>query len=163
MRPTLSLCAALVACTGYAGEVPVRDEPLRDIVDVLPNPYVYLRAGGSATVGVGLSIAEGYHVQANPAADEFLIPLELHLDETEGLELHAPAYPAPGKFRLEGSDRDLLTYEGLVEVTVRLVATGSGGPGKRLVSGRVRYQACNARRCLPPASVPVDFLVIVSD
>lgn len=160
MRRFAWLSVVVATFVAIAAERPIRNLPPAEIVRVAPIPEMTLRAGESTEVAVRLSIVEGYHVQANPAADEFLIPLELQLEGTEGLDVHSPAYPAPRTFRLEGSDRDLLTYEGAVEVTVRLVATGNGGPGGRLVSGRVRYQACNARRCLPPASVPVDFMVV---
>lgn len=128
-------------------------------------PMVTVRPGESTTVVIPIEIAEGYHVQANPASDEFLIPLELELqlEETDKLVSWKPVYPAPGTFRLEGTAEDLLTYHGSIGVAVSIYPSPQVRPGERLFTGLLNYQACDRRRCLFPTSVPVTFKVVISE
>ncbi len=132
------------------------------IVSIAEVPARAIRPGGSATVVVRLRIAEGYHVQANPAANEFLIPLELAIDSDGGLTLGDPAYPPPRRHRLAGADADLLTYDGETEIALPVAAPEEIAPGKTLLEGEVRYQACDARTCYFPASLRVAFEIDVT-
>jgi len=96
--------------------------------------------GGWRPFTVRLEIAGGWHVNANPASREFLIPTAV---EAAGGELRAVAYPAGERFRFAFADDELEVYGGAVEIPGELRA----GEGVRL---RVTYQACDDERCLPP-------------
>jgi uncharacterized protein len=104
--------------------------------------------GGPAADGSGfrpfrltLTIAEGWHVNANPASESYLVPTEV---TAEGVALRDLRYPAPEEMRLAAVDEPLAAYAGTVEIT------GEIGPG----AGRLllTYQPCDATRCLPPVT-----------
>ncbi len=88
---------------------------------------------------VRLRIEPDWHVQGNPAADEAMAPTAL---EGDGAELRAVEYPAAQQVA-DGA----AGWQGDVEIT---------GEFRRLVPRaklRLRYQACNERRCLPPVEI----------
>lgn len=130
------------------------------IVDVKVAP-VTLAAGGVTEARITLVVADGYHIQANPASGEFLIPLRLDLRGRGGVRVGKPGYPRGRPYRLPGADVDWMTYEGTLEVAVPLEAQESAPEGERVLRGVVRYQACDDGRCLFPESVPVAFPVRV--
>ena len=92
-------------------------------------------------------------MQANPAANEFLIPLELELESDEELDIGEVRYPPGETYRLNGTEENLLTYEGTFAVTVSIRAPDSAASGTQNVRGRLRYQACDDRSCRRPATV----------
>jgi len=122
-------------------------------------------SGGTTTVPVPVVVAEGFHVQANPASLEYLIPLELELRlaEPDSLVSWRPVYPDPVVWRLEGTEDSYLTYAGGFTVGVAVSPAPAAPPGERRFAGTLRYQACDRRRCYAPATVPVAFTMIVGE
>jgi hypothetical protein len=90
------------------------------------------------------------------------VPLELVIEGHGGIAFGAPVYPEAALYLLEGSDEPLLTYVGQFEVVIPVTADKDAKPGNRAVPGELRYQACNSRMCLFPASVPVSLQVVVT-
>ena len=88
-----------------------------------------------------LEVAPGWHIQANPASEEFLLPTEVAAEG--GAEVRGLRYPrgeeVPAGFT---GGRPLAVYTGRVEVAGEVSGHG------RLV---VRFQLCDDERCLPPA------------
>lgn len=138
--------------SGLEGEAVMAAKP---VVEVRAPAPITLRLGGSAEARLTTAVAEGYHVQANPASDRFLIPLRLALKAKGGVRPGRPVYPLGQPYRLEGSSSDLMTYGGSFEIVVPLEATASARPGEHVLRGVLRYQACDTRTCLFPASLPV--------
>ena len=104
-------------------------------------------AGAWRPFTVRLEIAAGWHVNANPASQEFLIPTAV---EAADGEVRAVAYPEGERFRFAFAEDELAVYSGTVEIPGELrVADGA-----RL---RVTYQPCDDERCLPPVTreIPV--------
>jgi hypothetical protein len=128
-------------------------------------PEVRVAAGGSAEARVIVRIRPGFHVQANPAAEEFLVPLTVDLSERPPVRVGLPIYPAGRPHRLRGATSHLLTYEGAVTLRVPLWAEAGGGRGRDevvILSGSLRYQACDDRICLRPSALPIRLPVRVS-
>jgi hypothetical protein len=88
-----------------------------------------------------LSIAPGWHINANPASESYLIPTEV---TAEGVSLRDLHYPDPGQMHLSTVDRPLDCYDGTIEITGEV----SAGAGRILLT----YQPCDATRCLPPVT-----------
>jgi DsbC/DsbD-like thiol-disulfide interchange protein len=110
---------------------------------------------------VSVAVAEGYHLQANPASEDYLVPTRLDLKTPAGVTVSKITYP-PGKpYRLNGADKDLKTYDGNFEIGVLLKASREARPGKYVLQGRLYYQACDSRTCLFPTSVPLTLTVNV--
>ncbi len=133
----------------------------RTILTIHPEAALAIVPGGSAESRLRVVVAPGYHVQANPASDEFLIPLQLAIQPRDGLRTGAPTYPPGQPHRLEGTDSDLWIYDGAFELVLPILAAPSASPGEYVLEGSLRYQACDARSCLVPTSVPVEIAVRV--
>jgi hypothetical protein len=145
--------------------VPARGGGTGGLVTVVAPGPVSVRSGETTTVVLPIAIAAGYHVQANPAGTPFLVPLAVDL-ELAGADTTVSwrvAYPAPDTLRLDGDDAAYPTYHGDIAVEVLTWALRSAVPGERSFTGSLRYQACDRRRCFPPASVPLAFTVRVAD
>jgi DsbC/DsbD-like thiol-disulfide interchange protein len=155
----MSLTARLDELLAAEAEVPAASPTVVGVPE--PEP-ITLAAGGTAEARIRVSVAEGYKVQANPAANEFLIPAQLALEAANGVRAGRPVYPPAQTYRLEGTTEDLLTYQGAFEIVVPLHARQTAAPGRHLVRGELRYQACDSRSCLFPTSVPVTLPVRVA-
>ena len=106
------------------------------------------RRGAQEEVVVTLTIASGFHVNANPASLEYLIPTALSFEDLIPSRIR---YPAPKLFKPEFARDGLMVYDG----TVELVAEVPAGTSARSVRGKVRAQACDDEVCLPPADLPI--------
>lgn len=95
-----------------------------------------------------LEIADGYHINAHVPDEVFLIPTVLTL-EAEGVTFDEPTYPEPEAQTFPFSpDKPMLVYDGTIEIVARANVAPSGP-----VHAKLRYQACNHERCLPPKTV----------
>lgn len=125
------------------------------VVEVLPSGPVEIPQGGTVPARLRLRVRKGYHVQANPASGDFLVPLRVELRARRGVRPGPPIYPPGRPYRLPGMESDWNTYTGTVTILVPLHAGPLAQAGACILTGTVHYQACNARSCLFPASVPV--------
>ena len=107
-------------------------------------------------------ISSGVRVMSNPASSEFLVPLEILLEDSDGLVFGPPTYPDAEFYLLEGEDEPLLTYVGTFEVVVPLAVDEDATPGEHTVPAELRYQACNSRMCLFPESMEIELVIVVS-
>jgi hypothetical protein len=122
---------------------------------------VRVAAGGRSIVRIAVQVAGGHRVQANPASNEFLVPLRIEIESVGGLDFGPPVYPEGEPYLLEGSDEVLMTYAGEFEVIVPVSAADAAAPGGYAISGELHYQACNSRMCLFPASTSVELQIVV--
>lgn len=95
-----------------------------------------------------LTIQPGYHVNANPASADFLIPTVVTVPGVPDAKI---TYPAGQAFKPKFSPEGISVYEGLVEISAAL-------PKGSLASAaitplRIEVQACTAQLCLPPATL----------
>ncbi|HVR11373.1 MAG TPA: DUF255 domain-containing protein [Thermoanaerobaculia bacterium] len=117
---------------------------------------------GEAAEGVGadvswrpfrlvLEVAPGWHLQANPPSESFLVPTTL---AAEGAELRRVSYPAGEPLRVAFSSRPVAAYQGRVELLgeVGLAAGRQNSPAPGAAHLRLTYQLCDDRRCLPPVT-----------
>ena len=134
-----------------------------ELVTVRAPALVTLPQGGEGLARLSVVVADGFHLQANPASAEFLIPLRFQLRAKGGVRATIPVYPPGEPYRVEGMPSELMTYYGTFEIVVHLRAGDSAKPGDRTLRGTLRYQACDERSCRFPASVPVSVAVRVVD
>jgi len=112
----------------------------RDHVEVTAR----LVAGGGA-IEVRLAIDPGFHINANPASADYLVPTRA--TAVDG-EIGPIEYPAGKPFRAAFATESIDVYEG--ELVLRAPLTG--GVPERL---RIEIQACNDEVCLAPDMVEV--------
>jgi hypothetical protein len=86
-----------------------------------------------------LDIAPGWHLQANPSTEEYLVATEVKAErDCQVRDLRYPAgEPLPSRF----SQQPIAVYSGRVEIT------GEASGTRRL---SLTYQPCDEERCLPP-------------
>ena len=87
---------------------------------------------------VRLRIRDGWHVNANPASLDFLVPTQV------GGEVRGLAYPAAGRFRSAFAPEELAVYTGMAAIR--------GEAAARATAVQLTYQACNDHLCLPPVT-----------
>ena len=99
---------------------------------------------------ITLSIDPGYHVNANPASLDYLIPTTV---KVPGAGQAKVTYPLGTMFRPKFVSDGLSVYEGSVTITVEL-PKGSLTSTQHLPV-QIEVQACTDEICLPPASISV--------
>jgi hypothetical protein len=104
------------------------------------------RAGDTLLITV--RIDPGYHVNANPASAEYLIPTSVTF---ESITAERIAYPPAISFTPAFADEPIDVYEGTVVVTATFAA---GTLGRTHDLGfTITAQACTREICLPPDDI----------
>jgi thiol:disulfide interchange protein DsbD len=121
---------------------------------------VRVKAGQSVEVKTPLQLKPGYHVQSNTPTDKYLIPLKLTWNAGP-LSAGEAVYPKPKLEKYSFDDKPLSVFTDDFVVTTRFTAGSNAPPGVATLTGKVRYQACTDRECLPPRNVEVSVKVTV--
>lgn len=157
MRWLLGLWLALVGGVAFA-QMP----DLRFPVEVALERTAY--TPGSTVKGVvSLNIPKPYHVNANPASEDYLIPTELRLPKEPSYTIGKIEYPKPIEKAFEFSEgKPLKIYEGQTLIRFELTLAKDVKEGDLTVKATVRYQACDDKACFPPRTVPAEFTIKVA-
>ena len=110
---------------------------------IIPNSK---RAG----IAVDLQIRDGWHINAQPALGDFLIPTSLTLNADAPLQELQLHYPLSQTLFFPALEETLAVYSGQVALTAHWQKTPTAQGALRLL---VQYQACDDSRCLPPAEL----------
>jgi len=87
-------------------------------------------------------------------ADEFLIPLRLTWAK-EPLDVEQVIFPKPQLEKYDFSANPVSVFSGSFEIVTRFKAPLSAKPGMAILTGKLRYQACNNKECLAPRTLDV--------
>jgi uncharacterized protein YyaL (SSP411 family) len=126
-----------------------------------PKPAI-VAAGGTFEVDLILSIKENYHIYANPAGSDDVIPTVITLAQGSGASLVEVRYPTgESKVLAANGPGKVTVYEKKATATARIRLSPEARPGRSTITLKIRYQACDDRACLAPASLdlPVIFEV----
>lgn len=105
--------------------------------------------GGTVDVAAVLQIGSGWHVNSRQPLEDYLIPTEVWLDDSTGVEVVEVLWPEEHRIQLEFSEVPMSVYEGYAPLGVRL-RVGDDASGEVVLSGGVGWQACNDQTCAPP-------------
>ncbi|HVF86672.1 MAG TPA: protein-disulfide reductase DsbD domain-containing protein, partial [Pyrinomonadaceae bacterium] len=105
-------------------------KPPADIVRASASE-VELGAGGAGEATVQITIADGYHVNANPATHSFLIPTKLDVTAENGIMTGEPVYPAPLTKKFAFDEKPLAVYEGVTTIKLPVTASAATPKGAR--------------------------------
>jgi hypothetical protein len=122
---------------------------------------VQIEPGASAEAAVQLNITSGYHVNANPASEKYLIPTTLEVERSEGLIVGLPKYPPSITKKFTFSPVPLAVYEGEAIIKVQLKAGTDAKKGARNLAAKVRVQPCDDQACYPPRTIETSIPVVV--
>ena len=107
---------------------------------------------------ITLELKPGFHVNSNAPSDEYLIPLRLTWAKLP-LEASHIAWPKPEFQHLAFSEKPVSIFSGRFEIVTSFKAPPTATQGMAMMTGKLRYQACNDKECLPPKTIDVQFAV----
>ncbi len=118
----------------------------------LATEAVAVQAGKPEWVELRFEVEPGLHINSHTPKDELLIPTTLTLDAVPGVRVVGQEYPAGVPLTLPlGQGEVLSTYQGTFRVRLQLVVP----KGEPVLTGSLRYQACDQTSCYPPRTLPV--------
>ncbi len=145
------LAAAAVAQSGKAPSV-----------TIAPVPLVRAPRATRTMVNLNFRVARGFHINSNAPKSEYLIPTALKMDIPTDIILGKIDYPAGKDLTFPFSpDETLNVYSGDFTIAVGVHPLHAVVPGKYVIHGVLRYQACDNAQCFPPKNLPVSFEVKV--
>jgi hypothetical protein len=131
-------------------------------LSVAPIPMTSARRGAALDVALTAQLRAGYHTNSNKPSESYLIPLKLDWDvKAAPLDVIEVVYPQPRMEKYEFSDKPLSVYSGDFKIQTRFRAKADAPLGPAQIAGKLRYQACTDKDCLPPRTVPVSFTLNV--
>jgi hypothetical protein len=150
----LALSAATLAFSQTQGQAPT--------LTMAPIPLTPAQRAQQTMVNLNFRVPSGYHINSNTPKSEFLIPTALKMDLPTDIILGKIQYPAGADMSFPFSpDEKLSVYSGDFTIAVAVHPLHSVVPGKYVMHGVLRYQACDNAACYPPKTLPVSFEVKV--
>jgi len=106
--------------------------------------------GGKCPVAIELTIAKDWHINANPANPDFLIPTEIKVTSMQKVKMTRVKYPKHELLTVEGQDQASHVYGGTVTVFAMLEIDAAEMADKAELEVEIRFQACNEKSCEAP-------------
>lgn len=100
-----------------------------------------------AKLAVAIDIDKGYHINANPASQDYRVPTTLTVIGADAKVY----YPVGERFAPPFAHDAIMVYTGRATIEARLHARLAQLPGKAQLQG----QACNDHVCLAPSTVDI--------
>jgi DsbC/DsbD-like thiol-disulfide interchange protein len=147
--------AALCALAGVAAGAQTPG-----VLSIAPPAKLSVPRSGEVIGSLKLELQTGYHVNSNAPNEEFLIPLKLTWDPA-AVETVAVHYPKPATEKSDFSDKPLSVFNGNFEIVTKFRRAARASPGPGILNGKLRYQACNDKMCLPPKTLEVKVPLLV--
>lgn len=145
-----------------AASLPAQTPGKAPTVTMAAIPLVTAQRAQQTMVSMNFRIPPGYHINSNAPKSEFLIPTALKMDLPTDIILGKIEYPEGRDLTFPFSpDQKLNVYSGDFTVAVGVHPLLSVTPGKYVMHGVLRYQACDNAQCFPPKTLPVSFEVKV--
>jgi DsbC/DsbD-like thiol-disulfide interchange protein len=117
-----------------------------------------IKRGTDAVATLKLTALPGFHVNSDKPKQDYLIPLSITW--TEGpLKPKSTTYPTPEEIQL-GPDT-LTVFTGTFDVKTDFIAPANAPAGQTVMTGKLRYQACNDRMCFRPATIDVHLPIVL--
>ncbi len=126
----------------------------QNVVRIAPAAVVTAKAGKTADIAVTLTVDAGYHVNSNTPNDPYLIPLKLSWDKGP-IEAGKITFPNPKLETFGFSGKPVSVFTGDFDIVTRFKVPRRVKPGAAAIAGKLHYQACNDRMCLPPRTIEV--------
>ncbi len=121
---------------------------------VMPPAAIKVRAGQDVSVPLRVAIRPGYHINSNTPAEDYLIPTRLTWSGP-GVKLKSVEYPQAETVKYEFSEKPMSVFSGTIALRSVLAIADPLPADLTGLTAKLRYQACNAKACLPPVSVEV--------
>ena len=116
------------------------------------------KRGTAVQAKIPLIVDAGFHVNSNKPADEYLIPLRLTW-QAAPLQVEDVEYPKAESVKSDFSDKPLSVYSGKFDLITKMKVPSTATAGPVLATGKLKYQACNDKMCLPPRTIEVPLTI----
>jgi hypothetical protein len=117
------------------------------LVKITPPATVTAKAESAAKVAESLQVNEGYHVNSNTPAEDYITPLKL-IWSPGPLQSGPVTFLKPQFERFQFSEKLMSVFKGAFDVATRFKVPADAKPGSRTITGKLHYQACNDRMCI---------------
>lgn len=112
-----------------------------------------LERGGKCPVAIELTIADDWHINANPASPDFLIPTEIVITSGQKVKMTKVKYPKHELLTVDGQGEPSHVYGGKVLIYGLLEIDAAETAEKAELEVEIKFQACNSKTCEPPDSI----------
>ena len=106
--------------------------------------------GSDLRIVLQARIEKEYHINSHAPGDEFLIPTEISIGETDGFAFDPAIYPAPLLRTYELSDEEMSVYEGTMFFGLAGRTAADLKEGEYHLEVILSYQPCDHIACYPP-------------
>ena len=130
------------------------------VVSLAPPPKVIVKRGSTVEVKLTFALQQGYHANSNSPSEDYLIPLRLTWEKGV-LESGEIVYPKAQLEKYEFSPKPLSVFTGAFDIVTKFKAPTAAPDGPNLMTGKLRYQACNNNSCLPPKTLEVKLPLVI--
>jgi thiol:disulfide interchange protein DsbD len=130
----------------------------KGVLSVSPVDKLTIQRGASGEVKITAQLQPGFHVNSNTPSEDYLIPLKLTWAK-EPLQAEQVIYPKPQSEKYDFSPTPLSVFSGNFEIVTRFKAPADARNGPAIMNGKLRYQACNNKECLPPRTIEIPVTV----
>ena len=140
-------------------QTPVGDFGLDDSTQPLVTATAKIKTpvkGTQIDVEVQVKIAEDWHINANPAGQDNLIPTTLTVAEDAPIEISYVQYPIGKSVVFEFSPETVNVYEGTFTIPLKIKQKPNTVLKKDVpIILKLDYQPCNETECLFPQTIDV--------
>ena len=147
--------AALLLCGAFAHAQPAA------VLTIQDPPKLVAKRGESPDFALKVSIRAGYHANSNTPSEDYLIPMKVTWDSTGPLQAGSVTYPKPKQEKFSFSETPLSIFDGDFEIVTKFQRPANPPLGPGYITGKLRYQACNDKMCLPPKTVEIKLPVLL--
>ena len=130
------------------------------VLSLTAPPGISVKAGETTKATLSVTVASGYHANSNKPADAYLIPLQLTWNPGP-LTATSVVFPKPQTQKLGFSSKPVSVFTGTFDIVTQFKVAGDAAPGASTANGKLHYQACDDRSCLPPATIEVSVPVVI--
>jgi len=149
---SLSASLLLAACSALAQQ--------SGVLSIEPPQKLTVKRNEQPVQTLKVSIRPGYHANSSKPSEAYLIPFRLTW-EPGPLEAAEVVYPPAKTEKFSFSETPLSIYDGSFDVVTKFRKTATAQPGPAVMTGKLRYQACNDKMCLPPKTVEVKLPLVI--
>ena len=125
-----------------------------EAASVVPPAPVALKPNAEIVVPLMVRIRAGYHINSHTPFEDYLIPTKLTW-QAAPLSLKKTEYPDGEIVAYEFSEQPLSVYSDKIVIKSTFRTPEKIPAGLTEIPGKLRYQACTDKACLPPRTIEV--------
>jgi thiol:disulfide interchange protein DsbD len=132
------------------------------VLTVIPPEKISGKRNEMVTADFRLELRHGYHVNSNTPNDDYLIPLKFTWADGPAQAAEV-IFPKPQLEKYEFSAKPVSVFTGEFKTQTRFKILPTAPLGPAVLAGKIRYQACTERACLPPRTIDVKVPIFIHD